>query len=134
MSYYSKNKIFDNSRVNALMDRFFFEAANAIPDVDIATALCLTGKAAALLQDANFDEPACNNIILLTNDPYIHNSISEKLPKLIEHSGVVRLQGRTLFYFPDAWLEIWCQEGQIFTTRVNEIVVQELKSINPDFL
>lgn len=134
MSNYSKNKIFDNSRVNALMDRFYFEAAKAIPDVDVATALCLTGKAAALLQDAHFDEPACNNIILLTNDPYLHNSISEKLPKLIDHSGVVRLQGRTLFYFPDAWLEVWYQEGRISITRINEIVVQERKSINPDFL
>jgi len=134
MSNYSKKQIFENSRVNALLDRIYFEIVNALPDIKAEENLCLTGKAAALLQDAIYEDTECENIILLTGSIELHNFIERKLPRLIEHEGVVRLQNRTLYYFPGLYLEVWYQEEDIYMTRVNEINVQELKSINPAFL
>jgi len=134
MSNFSISSFFDDSNVNALLDRMYFEIINAFPDKDINAVFCLTGKAAALHQDAKFDDDSCSNIIFLTNDHELHVFFQGKLPKLIASEGAVNFTARTLLYFPGVFMEIWYQEGNISSKEVNKIFVQDLQKINPILL
>lgn len=130
---YTDNSIFADSRVNAILDRIYYEITTAVPGFTPASQLVLTGRAAAELQG---EDPAlCNNVILLTNSADVQQFVQDMLPKKVGATGAARFNDRTIIYFQDyLYLEVWYQPGLIKVVTASGVYVQDKFEINPIFL
>jgi len=132
MNAFTIKNIFGNSTINTIMDRLYYEIALALPDADLNTGMCLTGRAAVHLHAISAE--ACNNVIMLTNDADIYNFVQNILPSKMPNKGVVKFKERTIFYFDGLVLEFWYQTESITTVLRSGIYVQEYSEINPILL
>ncbi|MFL9844761.1 hypothetical protein [Flavobacterium rhizosphaerae] len=132
MSNFSKSKTFQDTNVSAILDLIYGTITAQFPEVEIHEVMCLTGRAAAILQGA--EETECKNVVLLLNDSDMYGFIQQSLPKKIDHSGCIKFVERTLFQFPGLYLEIWYQEGPINIIATQGVYVQHIDDINPILL
>jgi hypothetical protein len=130
---YTTSNVFADSRANALMDRILYEIENAIPGVNLLVNVCLTGRAAAQLQDYTLTEP-CNNLVLLTNHTEVYAFVQDTLPRLLQPEGVTRYKERTIFYFGWLIIEFWITTGSLHCGPKGQINVQFPEYINPILL
>jgi hypothetical protein len=133
MSNYSINKTFEDSSINVVLDRIYYEVVNALPNISIDKMLGLTGRAAAVLQEQSQDD--LENVIFITNDTDIFNFFQTALPEKIDSFGVARLKDRTLYYFPGFYFEIWFSDSEnLGLVNVGGIFMQSYNKINTLFL
>jgi len=133
MSDYSKFKVFADGSANAALDRMYYEIAAAMPDFLINDHMCLTGRAAAILQGASAQ--LCDNVIFLVNDADLYALIQNELPKKLPNKGVLRFRERTIFYIEAMIVEIWFEPGTaIGKVMASGVYVQGINQINPILL
>jgi hypothetical protein len=133
MSNYSKNRVFTDGGVNAIIDKIHYELARGIPFVILNASMCLTGRAAAILQGA--DTAPCDNIIFIVNKQELYAHIQYILPKSISHKGVLRFKERTIIYLESAIVEVWFDTSAVVAkSPVGGVYVQNIKEINPILL
>jgi hypothetical protein len=133
MSNYSKNKVFTDGAVNAIIDKIHYELARGIPWVNLNASMCLTGRAAAILQGA--DTAPCDNIIFVVNKQELYAHIQYILPKTIAHKGVIRFKERTIMYLDAAIIEVWFDTSAVAAkSPVGGVYVQNINEIDPILL
>lgn len=133
LSKFSEKRFFSDSSINTVLDRIYYEVNEGVDITDLNSKICITGRAAAIWQ-GHIPERECDNVILITNDLLLYTFIQVELPSKIKHQGVSKFKERTLFYFESFFLEIWYQEGDVFSLISNEIYVQRAGAINPILL
>lgn len=129
MSYQTKN-VFQNKLANQTIDLIYYQIdeyakSNSIT-LNLSEDFGLTGKAAAVLQDSEFDD--LKQIVFAVSDSAIYKIITNELPKLITYKGVVKFKERTIFYFDDFIIEFWLLET-LNIIDVDTIKVQLLEEI-----
>jgi hypothetical protein len=132
MSNYSINQTFEDSSVNAGLDRIYYELEAAFPEADLDKLIGLTGRAAKVLQGVINSK--LDNVIFLTNDLSIYSFFQTDLPQKIQHNGVVKFKERTLYYFPGFYFEIWYSDSNIGMIDIDGIIMQDHNKINNLFL
>lgn len=115
-------------QVNSQLDRMYYEIALALPELDVNTVMCLTGRAAAELQGA--DPLPCAQVVFLVNDPELYSFVQGTLPKKLANKGVLKFKERTVFYLEGCVLEIWYQAGAIDIQVYAGVYVQNIDDIN----
>lgn len=124
---YSSGKIFEDSQVNALLDRLMYELLQASGLASLDDKICLTGRAASILQGGPVGE--CKNIILITADHSLFNVVWKQLPKSIDSQGSVFFKERTLFYFDKIYIEIWYTPDTVTSVAYSGIYLQQINKI-----
>ena len=133
MSDYSKFRVFTDGSVNTILDRIYYEIETGLPDFNVNDHMCLTGRAAAILQGAASQE--CNNVIFLVNDAGLYDFIQSSLPKKLPNKGVLKFRERTIFYLEGMIMEIWFEPGTaIGKVMASGVYVQSTNQINPILL
>lgn len=102
---FSSNKIFDNSNVNAILDRIWYECLQV--NANVNDLICLSGRAGDNLQKPEAEWQPCKNIIIVVKDDELYSFIMSSLGNLIKNKGVIKFNERILFYFDDFYLEFW---------------------------
>lgn len=134
MNYQTKN-VFQNKFANQTIDLIYYQIdefakSNSIT-LNLSEDFGLTGKAAAVLQDSEFDD--LKQIVFAVSDSAIYKIITNELPKLITYKGVVKFKERTIFYFDDFIIEFWLMET-LNIIDVDTIKVQLIEEIPPILL
>ena len=133
MSQFSTNKVFTDSAVNAMIDKIYFELNRGLPAVNLNNSICLTGRAAAILQGAA--ATPCDNIIFVVNHAELYEFVQYMLPKSITHQGVLKFKERTIIYVNAAIIEVWFDaSAKVAKSPVNGVYVQTINEINPILL
>lgn len=132
MSNFSTNKIFENSNVNALLDRmyYFLKESAAVPDVDAVFAL--TGRAAVFLQDGTTG--ACDQVVFITNNAALYSYVQKGLEKKLSNKGIIYFKERTIFFMPGFAMEIWFTINPLSILQAQGIYVEDKAKINPILL
>lgn len=132
MSEYSKNQIFTNGNVNAIIDRLHYEIATGMPGIILQDVMCLTGRAAAQLQGDLV--ASCNNVIFLVNDAALYAYIQGPVAKKLNENGVLKYKERTIFYFSGLIIEIWKVAYPMEKLLISGVYMQSKNKINPILL
>lgn len=130
---YSANKIFKDSKINALLDNLYYQIIKGSSVQDLSSIFVLSGKAAAILQGAA-DEPL-KNIVFQTNDAKILQFAQFEIKNIINSiTGVIAFKDRVLLYYKECYIEIWYNAAAIATVVVNNVELQDINEINPVLL
>jgi hypothetical protein len=129
---YSKNKIFADSTINAVLDLMLYEIEAGLPGVEFTDRFCLSGRVAANLQGAA--KGNCDNVVFITNSDEIYAFIQDHLPDKVKHTGLIKFRERTLFYFGQLYVEIWYRDVNLSPILVENIYVQPLAKIPAETL
>ncbi len=128
MSEFVIKGIFDSVQVNAQLDRMYYEIGQAMPALAINTVMCLTGRAAAELQDAPPQD--CNQIVFIVNDVPLYGFVQSGLPKIMPNKGVLTFKERTIFYMDGFVLEVWYQVAALNIVLRSGVYLQNIDDIN----
>jgi hypothetical protein len=133
MDRFSNARIFEDSNINAILDRMYYELMQEFTLNDVDKGLCLSGLAAAILQGNRTGE--CSNIIFEVDDPDIYAFIQFILPEKLANKGVIQYKERTLYYFDGLYLEIWWSATAMgLNVTADGVIVRRFAEINPILL
>jgi hypothetical protein len=129
---YSENKIFDDSNVNAILDRLYYHVNANCPGINVMESLVLSGAGAAIIQGAA--EKPLQNVILVTDNMEVFDYVRNGLSKALAAKGAMYFQERALLYFQGLYLEVWLSLQPLTVVYSNSISLQHINEIDPDLL
>jgi len=134
---YTELKIFDKSTINSYIDLMAykleeFNDAEFGPKIDFNTNFCLTGLAAAILQEEADAE--VKNIIFLVGNTFFFDFLIQNIKSFNQKAQTVFFKEKICVYFENTFIEIHITSDEITTVNINDIYVQDYSQINPLFL
>lgn len=129
------NNIFKDRAVNVIIDRMYtvvqdhFETEE--PELLVANHLLLSGRAAAVMQEEEYDE--INNVVFQTDNQDIFDYLAASAATVFGGARCLAMKNRLLVYPAGFFMEIWFSEDAVDPKTFENVKIQFLPII-PEIL
>ncbi len=137
--YYVLNGIFEDNKVNLLVDKLFYFLDQEFTFNNIKEKFILSGNCAEELQYTDpFEDPDVGiiNFVFICSDTLIYQFLLNQITNLLTPTNCIKFKERILLEFDFIKMEIWYQDVILSTINYNslEIYIQNIAQIPPILL